>query len=49
MDFKEYNVAEDEKAREEMMKIGSTGVPTIVVDGEAVIGFDRDKLEKKLN
>jgi glutaredoxin-like YruB-family protein len=52
--FKDINVAEDEKAREEMMeKSGQMGVPVIIVtkdDGseEVIIGFDQGKLKSAL-
>lgn len=47
--YEEYNVAEDMKAREEMMsKSRQLGVPVIDVDGEITVGFDRDRLAKLL-
>ncbi len=49
IEYKEFNVAEDAKAREEMIeKSGQMGVPVIDVDGEIVIGFDKAKLMKLL-
>lgn len=43
-------MAGDLKAREEMInKTGSMSVPTLIIDGETVIGFDRGKLEKLLH
>lgn len=48
--YEHINVAEDEKAREEMIeKSGQMGVPVIEIDGEMVVGFDRDKIVKLLN
>ncbi|MBI2623076.1 MAG: glutaredoxin family protein [Candidatus Liptonbacteria bacterium] len=47
--YKEFNVAEDEKAREEMVsKSHQLGVPVIDVDGEIFVGFDRAGLAKAL-
>ena len=47
--YTEFNVAEDEKAREEMVKKShQLGVPVIDVDGEIFVGFDRSVLEKTL-
>ncbi|MBU6500594.1 MAG: glutathione S-transferase N-terminal domain-containing protein [Patescibacteria group bacterium] len=47
--YEDYNVAEDLKAREEMMnKSHQLGVPVIDVNGEIVVGFDRDHLAKLL-
>lgn len=44
-DYEEINVAEDEKAREEMIrKSGQMGVPVVEIDGEIIIGFDREKI-----
>jgi glutaredoxin-like YruB-family protein len=47
--YKEFNVAEDEKAREEMVaKSHQLGVPVIDVGGEIFVGFDRAGLAKAL-
>ena len=44
--FAEHNVAHDPQAAAEMVRVsGQRGVPVIVVDGEAVVGFDRPRLE----
>ena len=43
--YSEYNVAEDEKAREEMVaKSHQLGVPVIDVDGQIIVGFDKKTL-----
>ena len=48
--FKEYDVSLDRAAAEEMVKLtGQMGVPVIVIDGEAVIGFDRARLQELLS
>ncbi len=50
VDYIDYNVAEDVKKREEMIKkSGQMGVPVIDVDGEIIIGFDKPRLIEKLN
>jgi glutaredoxin len=47
--FTELNVAEDDKARNEMVrKTGRMAVPTITVGNKVVVGFDRNELEKLL-
>ncbi len=47
--FEEYNVAEDEKARDEMVKKSrQLGVPVIEVDGEVFVGFNRGELARAL-
>jgi glutaredoxin-like YruB-family protein len=49
VDFQEFNVAEDEKAREEMIeKSGQMGVPVIVIDDQVIVGFDQAAIEKAL-
>ncbi len=50
IDFEDIDVSEDQKAQEEMIeKSGQMGVPVADIDGEIVIGFDRDKISKLLN
>lgn len=45
--YKEKDVTTDEKAREEMIeKSGQMGVPVIEVDGEIMVGFDKEELSK---
>lgn len=47
--YKEYNVAEDDKARDEMFqKSNQMGVPVIDIDGEIFVGFDKDGLKVAL-
>lgn len=47
--FTDFNVAEDKKAREEMIKKTSQmGVPVIDIDGEIIIGFDKSKISEVL-
>jgi len=47
--YVEHNVAEDEKAREEMVsKSHQLGVPVIDIDGEVYVGFNRSELEQAL-
>ncbi len=47
--YEEFNVAEDQKAREEMMnKSHQLGVPVIDIDNQIVVGFDRATLIKLL-
>ena len=50
IDFEDVNVAEDVKAREEMIhKSGQMGVPVADIDGEIVVGFDKEKISRLLN
>jgi glutaredoxin 3 len=49
VDFKEVDVAADEKSAEEMIeKSGQMGVPVIDIDGEIIVGFDREAIKKSL-
>ena len=50
MYYTEYDVSVDGNAAGEMVKLtGQTGVPVIVVDGQAIIGFDRGWLQQILD
>jgi hypothetical protein len=42
------DVANDAAAFEEFSKLHSPGTPTIVVDDQVIIGFDRKKLDEAL-
>lgn len=47
--YEEFNVAEDAKAREEMMnKSHQLGVPVIDVNNQILVGFDKNTLIKLL-
>jgi glutaredoxin len=47
--YQDLNVAEDKKAREEMIKkSGQMGVPVLEIDGDIVIGFNPQQLKEKL-
>lgn len=48
--YEEFNVAEDLKARQEMFeKSHQMGVPVIDVNGQIVVGFNQKALEGLLN
>ncbi len=50
IEFEDIDIAEDEKARDDMVeRSGQIGVPVVDIDGQIVIGFDRDKISKILN
>ena len=47
--YTEYNVASDlEKRREMIEKSGQMGVPVLDIDGEIIIGFDKEKIKQSL-
>jgi glutaredoxin 3 len=44
--FTSKDIANDPQAFQEMAELGAAGTPTIVVDGQAVVGFNRRRLEE---
>ncbi len=49
MTFTEFDVSRDRAAAQEMVnKTGQMGVPVVLIDGQAVIGFDRQRLQALL-
>lgn len=50
IEFKEIDVSKDDKELEKMVAIsGQMGVPVIDIDGNVVIGFDRQKVDELLH
>jgi len=50
IEFEEIDVSRDEKAAMEMIqKSGQMGVPVIEIDGQIVVGFDKEKIDELLN
>ena len=48
--YEEFNVAEDEKARAEMVQRSQQlGVPVIDIDGKIIVGFSESELKKALD
>ncbi len=46
--FNEFDVTKDENAMAELKKLGYMTTPVTVIDGEAVVGFDRSRLVRLL-
>lgn len=47
--FKDFNVAQDPRARDEMIKkSGRLVVPVLDIDGKIIVGFDKEKLARAL-
>jgi glutaredoxin-like YruB-family protein len=47
--FEDYDVGENREKLEEMIKkSGQIGVPVIDIDGEIIVGFDREEIKRKL-
>ena len=49
IDFEDIDVSKDEKQLQKMIKdSGQMGVPVIDIDGEVIVGFDKEKIDKLL-
>jgi len=49
IEFQNLDVASDKIAAEEMVKkTGQMGVPVIDIEGEIIIGFDKEKIKQLL-
>jgi glutaredoxin len=48
IEFVHRNIAADEAAMADLEKLGYMTTPVTVVDGQVVVGFDREKLQKLL-
>lgn len=50
IDFEEIDVSQNETAAKEMIeKSGQMGVPVSEIDGQIVVGFDKEKIDQLLN
>ncbi|MDP3792538.1 MAG: glutaredoxin family protein [bacterium] len=48
--YESVDVSSDDKAQKEMIdKSGQMGVPVIDIDGQIVVGFDKEKINELLN
>jgi glutaredoxin len=48
IDFTEKDIRTDLDAMQEMVEINSQSTPTTVIDGEVIIGFDKEKISALL-
>ena len=48
LEYEEKNVQTDKAARQELMKMGYTGVPVVVIGDEEIVGFDKAKIYEAL-
>lgn len=49
VEFKAIDVSKDTKAATEMVeKSGQMGVPVLDIDGQIIVGFDKDAIKKAL-
>lgn len=50
IEFEDIDVSQNEEAAKEMIeKSGQMGVPVVEIDGQIVVGFDKEKICKLLN
>jgi glutaredoxin 3 len=50
VEYENLDVSQDEEAQKEMIaKTNQMGVPVIDIDGEIIIGFDKEKIDNILN
>ncbi|MDF2949152.1 MAG: glutaredoxin family protein [Sedimentibacter sp.] len=47
-EYEEKNVSLDAEAKKELLAMGYMGVPIIFIDDEAIVGFNRSKLDELL-
>ena len=48
VEFTDRDISADQEALEELERLGYMTTPVTVIDGEAVVGFDRQRLEQLL-
>lgn len=49
VDYQEYNVSTDLDKRKEMIdRTGQMGVPVIDIDGNLIVGFDRNRIAEAI-
>ncbi len=46
--YRERDLDYDPTAREEMLKLGGSGTPVVVIDGEPIIGYDEEAIDEAL-
>ncbi|MBE3572365.1 MAG: glutaredoxin family protein [Moorella humiferrea] len=51
VNFEEKDISVDKKAMEELCRRngGLAAVPTLIVDGQVIVGFDENRLKKVLH
>ena len=49
IEFNEKNVQTDAAARDELISMGYTGVPVLVIGEEEIVGFDRARIDGALD
>lgn len=49
IEYNEKNVQTDAAARDELISMGYTGVPVLVIGEEEIVGFDRARIDAALS
>jgi glutaredoxin-like YruB-family protein len=50
VEFEELDVSQDKEALKELQKkTGALAVPVIEINGQIIIGFDKEKIDRSLN
>ncbi len=49
VEYEEKNVQNDAAARDELISMGYTGVPVLVIGEEEIVGFDRARIDGALD
>ena len=48
--FQDFDVSQNqEKAEEMVQKSGQMGVPVVDIEGEVIVGFDKERIEEALD
>lgn len=49
LSYEDFDVSQNKQALSEMVKLsGQMGVPTIIIDGKIIVGFDKNRIEELL-
>jgi len=49
LSYQDFDISENKEALSEMVKLsGQMGVPTIVINGQIIVGFDKARIEELL-
>ena len=46
--YEEKDVQKDKEARQELLGKGYRGVPVLIINGEEIVGFDKEKINQIL-
>lgn len=50
IDFQNIDVSSDKASLDEMVKLtGQMSVPVVSIDGNSIVGFDKEKIDSALN